>query len=72
MRKHVLVPSGAVTLVTMLIVLGAPAGLQGQTPSREDVAGGGPQGVPALVRCGDGVLESGDRQEAGGGHREGL
>ena len=37
MRKHVLVPSGAVTLVTMLIVLGAPAGLQGQTPSREAV-----------------------------------
>jgi len=38
MRKHVLVPSGAVTLVTMLIVLGASPGLQGQTPSREAVA----------------------------------
>jgi hypothetical protein len=37
MRKYVLVPSGAVTLVTMLIVLGASAGLQGQTPSRQDV-----------------------------------
>ena len=37
MHKHVLVPSVAVTLVTMLMLLGAPAGLQGQTPSREAV-----------------------------------
>jgi len=37
MHKHVLVPSVAVTLVTMLMFLGAPAGLQGQTPSREAV-----------------------------------
>src|SRR6185503_15312504 len=38
MRKHVLVRSGAVTLVTMLIVLAAPVGLRGQAPSRADVA----------------------------------
>ena len=38
MRKHVLVRSGAVTLVTMLIVLAAPVGLQGQAPSRAEVA----------------------------------
>ena len=37
MHKQVLVPSWAVTLVTMLMLLGAPAGLQGQTPSREEV-----------------------------------
>jgi hypothetical protein len=37
MHKHVLVPSVAVTLVAMLMLLGAPAGLQGQTPSREAV-----------------------------------
>jgi hypothetical protein len=37
MHKHVLVPSGAVTLVMMLIVFGAPAGLAGQTPSRQEV-----------------------------------
>ena len=36
MRKQVFVPSGALTLVTMLMLVGAPAGLQGQTPSRED------------------------------------
>jgi len=38
MRKHVLVRSGAVTLVTMLIVLAMPVGLRGQAPSRADVA----------------------------------
>ena len=37
MHKQVLVPSGAVILVAMLMLLGAPAGLQGQTPSREEV-----------------------------------
>src|SRR5687768_7198769 len=37
MNKYVLVPSGAATLVIMLIVVGAPARLAGQTPSREQV-----------------------------------
>jgi len=37
MRKQVFVPSGALTLVTMLMLMGAPAALQGQgqAPSRE-------------------------------------
>ena len=37
MRKQVFVPSGVLTLVTMLMLMGAPAALQGQgqAPSRE-------------------------------------
>jgi hypothetical protein len=37
MRNHVLVPSRSVTLVTMLVLLWAPGGLAGQTPSRQEV-----------------------------------
>jgi len=37
MRNQVLVPSGAVTLVTILILSGASAGLHAQTPSRQEV-----------------------------------
>ncbi len=74
MRKQVFVPSGALTLVTMLMLMGAPAALQGQgqAPSREAARGGCPQGVPALGGRRDGVLGSRDRQETGGSDQEGL
>ena len=71
MHKHVLVPSVAVTLVTMLM-LGAPAGLQSQTPSREAVEEAARKASPHSADAAMEYLESGDRQKVSGGHREGL